>query len=692
MTKENRGRQAFIEEAREDLLPELENTLVELARNPADPELIHRTFRALHTLKGSGAMFGLEQLSELAHEMESVFDHIRNGRAGVNNHLVELTLAAKDQIQLLVDDPDAVAPATLKDLITAFRQMAPADDRDQSSPGEEQEEADKEKESSWNAYHIRFQPGRDIFRTGNNPLFLLDELQGLGTTRIIAHLEAIPLLEELDPEACYTWWDILLATDKPENIIRDVFIFVENDCELAIECLGQEIPYGQEDPAFDELSKCLSADQETDLVSLREQFAAAVPAAATDTNKTGTDPAADRPSRPTSPAARSISSMRVPAAKLDQLVNLVGELVIAQTRLSRLAEQKADAGLMEIAETIERLSNDLRENTLDIRMLPIGSSFGKFKRVVWDLSGREGKQVDLITEGAATELDKTVIERLDDPLVHLLRNSIDHGIESPAERQAAGKPRQGRIVFAAEHSGGNVVITIRDDGRGIDPAVVRDRALEKGLLAPDNSLTDKELLNLIFEPGFSTAEKVSDMSGRGVGMDVVKQNITALRGKVRVTSDKGQGTAVRITLPLTLAIIDGLRVRIGREYFIVPLGVVSECLELDGQQKPGRDRDHHQGRFINLRDQLVPFLSLREWFSINGQRPDREQVVIVAADKQLVGLIVDEVVGLQQAVIKNLGETYKDVQGLSGATIQGDGSLALILDVEPLVLKAREQT
>jgi two-component system chemotaxis sensor kinase CheA len=693
MTKEFRARQIFIEEAREDLLPELENALLELSESPSDQEVINRVFRALHTLKGSGAMFGFDRLSELAHEVETVFDNVRDGAYRVDSGLVELTLSAKDQFQLLVNDPDAVTDKAINDLIISFREISAGDLPPDQPTGDRTVPEAEPDALTWTVYHIRFKPRPGIFTTGSNPLFLLDELNELGATRVIAHTRMIPPLEAMDPEACYMWWDILLATDRELNTIRDVFIFVEDDCQLTIDPVADKIQPGQEAPIFDRLGKALFNNEALDAESLRQAALEIKTAAASTAENRRT--AAERPSGLTVErrsgkdrrmTSRSISSMRVQAAKLDQLVNLVGELVIAQTRLSRLADGKSDPTLSEIAEFIERLSNDLRENTLDIRMLPIGASFGKFKRVVWDLSVQWGKTVELVTEGAATELDKTVIERLDDPLVHLLRNSIDHGIEPPEERKRAGKPPQGKIVFSAEHSGGNVIITISDDGRGIDPDLVRSKAIEKGLLTAEAAPTENEILNLIFEPGFSTAEQISDLSGRGVGMDVVKQSITALRGKVSVASQKGRGTTITMKLPLTLAIIDGLQVKIGREHFIVPLAVVSECLEMENCLTGSR-----KNRFINLRDQLVPFLRLRDWFSIGGQPPAKEQVVIVSSEKSLVGLVVDEVIGLQQTVIKNLGETYKDIQGVSGATIQGDGSIALILDVEPLIQKAEKQ-
>lgn len=697
MEKASKARQSFIEEAREDLLPELEAALLELGNCPDDmgdnKDLINRVFRALHTLKGSGAMFGFDRLSGLAHELETVFDGIRNGHHAMGNHLVELALTAKDLFQLLIDTPESVTDENINELVHALRTIVPQQDDDTAATDNPVNgKKDLPPQSAWTVYHIRFKPRPGIFATGTNPLFLLDELYELGTARAVAHIGDIPLLEEMDPEACYTWWDILLATDSNANVIKDVFIFVEGECDLAITVIAEGLQPGDETAAFDSLENLLASGDDIDPDMLQQFFPEAAPTADADKRAgvSGVSPASGTTDSASSKrqSARVISSMRVPAAKLDKLVNLVGELVIARTRLSRLAdERRDDPALAEISEVIERLSNDLRENTLDIRMMPIGSSFGKFKRVVWDFSSQTGKEVELITEGAATELDKTVIERLDDPLVHLLRNSIDHGIEPPEERVAAGKPRQGKIIFSAEHSGGHVNITIADDGRGIDLEAVRARAVARGLLAPETALTDPELLKVIFEPGFSTASRVSDLSGRGVGMDVVKQSINALRGKVRVESEKGRGTTVRMTIPLTLAIIDGLQVRISHHHFIIPLSVVNKCLELEQQQSGSGGRK----RFIHFRDQLVPFLCLRDCFSINGGRPDKEQVVIVSAEKKMVGLIVDEVVGLQQTVIKTLGEAYKDVPGISGATIQGDGSLALILDVDSLINKAREQ-
>jgi two-component system chemotaxis sensor kinase CheA len=375
------------------------------------------------------------------------------------------------------------------------------------------------------------------------------------------------------------------------------------------------------------------------------------------------------------------NSLRVAADKLDTLVDLVGELVIVQAQISQLVSERSDPLLTALAEQLERLSADLRDSTLGIRMLPIGSAFSKFRRLVRDLSTELGKDIELVTRGEETELDKTVLERLGDPLVHLLRNSIDHGIDMPEERKAAGKRPQGLILLEAEHSGSEVLIRITDDGKGMDPDTIRRKAAEKGLIAPEAELSDKEALKLIFLPGFSTAAAVTSISGRGVGMDVVHRAIDSLRGAIEVESARGQGTTITIRLPLTLAIIEGLQVQVADGFYVIPLSLVEECVELYRRDVDESGRQ----RIINLRGELVPYIHLRRWFGLSGPSPDIEQIVITGVEGRRVGIVVDNVIGEHQTVIKSLGRVYRDVEGISGATIKGDGSLALILDVPRLV-------
>jgi two-component system chemotaxis sensor kinase CheA len=387
--------------------------------------------------------------------------------------------------------------------------------------------------------------------------------------------------------------------------------------------------------------------------------------------------------------SEELTSIRVQSEKLDKLVDLVGELVTVQARLTQVATEGTSALLLTISEEVERLTAELRDNTMSIRMLPIGTIFNKFRRLVRDLSQNLGKSVELVMEGADTELDKSVIEKLHDPLVHLIRNCIDHGIEMPDEREARQKPRQGTIRLSAAHSGAHVIIRIDDDGAGMNTEAIRRKGLEKGMIPHDAELSERELFNLVLSPGFSTASQVTDVSGRGVGMDVVKQAIEALRGTIEITSTRGQGTKIIMSLPLTLAIIDGFLTRIGDDHFVFPLSLVDECVELSAarSQKMG-ERD-----LLNVRGEIVPYIKLRDRFGMQSVRPAIEQVVIAKVDNFRVGFVVDHVVGGHQTVIKNLGRMYKGVEGISGATILGNGSVALILDVPRLIQTVeREET
>jgi two-component system chemotaxis sensor kinase CheA len=385
-------------------------------------------------------------------------------------------------------------------------------------------------------------------------------------------------------------------------------------------------------------------------------------------------------------AADQASSIRVPAEKLDYLVNMVGELVTVQSRLSQVASEGLHPQLVGIAEEVERLVSELRDTTMSIRMLPIGTTFNKFKRLVHDLSGELGKDINLVTNGGDTELDKTVIERLSDPLVHLIRNSIDHGIETPDLRLAQGKPREGTITLSATHSGANVLIEIADDGAGLNAEAIKAKAIEKGLLLPDANIPERDLFAMIFQPGFSTAQIVTSVSGRGVGMDVVKRNIDALHGKIDISSREGSGTTITLKLPLTLAIIDGLLVEIGEESFVMPLSAVEECVEL----KRSESSNNHGNNLIMIRGELLPYIILRDLFKIHGSTPSIEQIVTTQVDGRRIGFVVDQVIGQHQTVIKSLGRMYRNADEISGATILGNGRVVLILDLPKLVEKAEQ--
>ena len=488
--------------------------------------------------------------------------------------------------------------------------------------------------------------------TGTNPLLLLDELRGLGHATVAALTGGVPSLEAIDPAQTYLSWDVTLRTSQPRSAIEEVFLFVIDEMELEIERL-------------------VTGDE----------AAISAPVAKSDDPTPRSTQAVPRTPPGETHETIIADTIRVPAERLDELMDRVGQLVIAQSRLKEIAAASNDAAMKSVTEDIERLSLELRDTTMGVRMLPIGQLFGRFRRLIHDLARDHGKNIELVTVGEETELDKTVIERLNDPLIHLIRNAVDHGIEDPATRAAAGKTPLGRITLSATHIGSGVLISIRDDGRGLDRARIRARAEENGLWAPGARLTDSELFQVIFQPGFSTAREVTSLSGRGVGMDVVKRAIDGLRGNVDVASTAGQGSEITLRLPLTLAIIDGLLVRVGHGRYVIPLSAVEECVELSTEEDA-----HSRGRnFLNIRGDLVPFLRLRELFNATTP-PDRYQkVVIVSASDLRVGLVVDQVIGDHQTVIKSLSKLHANIEIFSGATILGDGAVALILDIAHLV-------
>lgn len=685
-------REMFRSEAYE-LISELENALLALEEAPADKDVINRVFRALHTVKGSGGACGFDDISHFAHQVETLYDAARNDRLQITREIINLTLAARDQIAALFDSYYQGRPAEQEvtaQIIGQVRRLLPADAAKKEQKPKTEAPAPPPVVARSATYRIRFKPSKNIFLTGTNPQNLLDELRQLGDCRIVAQLADVPPLDALDPEECHLYWDVILTTGRGIDAIRDVFIFVQDASEVKIEQLDVDgVLSGDEE--YKKLGELLvergdlSLDDIQSVTTEQKRFGELVvekglvphdrvEAALHEQQHV-------RDLRQQRQKVEEMASIRVASTKLDKLVDLVGELVTVQARLSQVAAGANNALLLSIAEEVERLTAELRDNSMSIRMLPIGTTFSKFKRVARDLSQNLGKSVELLMEGSETELDKTVIERLHDPLVHIIRNCIDHGIELPEERLRSGKPRQGTIQLSAEHSGAHVLIKIADDGAGMNGDAIRRKAVEQGLIATDAELTEKDLYALVLLPGFSTAKEVSDVSGRGVGMDVVKQAIDALRGTIEIVSVRGKGTTITLALPLTLAIIDGFLTRIGDDHFVIPLSLVDECVEL-------RHAEMHSssGRtLLNVRGELVPYITLRERFGISGERPPIEQVVITKVEGLRAGFVVDHIVGGHQTVIKNLGQMYKKVDGVSGATILGDGSVALILDVPKLL-------
>lgn len=633
----------------EELLQQIEAVSLDLETNPGDMETVNRLFRAFHTIKGSGGMFGFDAVAAFTHHVESTLDMVREGRLVITPQLISLILSAKDHIHTLLESDPAGTPALseISDRIAAeFGKIsghgAPASE---PAPVAAQQ---SEPQGPLATYSIFFRPDPAIFLSGLDPVCLLKELRTLGECSIQTHLDAVPPLEELQPDRCLLAWTVTLTTSKSDTDIRDVFIFAEDGAELRIE----RQPNTQEAIAQDELPKA----EPTPIESSKAPTAA--PAVAYK-------------------AAAAQSSVRVPSERLDRLVNLVGELVINQSRLNQAHAIDCNPELAGPVESMERLIADLRDSVLGIRMMPIGATFSRFQRLVRDLSGELGKEIDLVTEGAETEMDKTVIDQLGDPLVHLIRNSMDHGIEGPDERLGKGKSRRGTLTLTAAHEGAHVVITIEDDGRGLDKTAIRTKAVEKGLITADAQLTEQETFNLIFLPGFSTAKVISNVSGRGVGMDVVKRTIEGLRGSISLSSPEGRGTVVRLSLPLTLAIIDGLLVEIEGDRFIVPMTAVTENVELARDERLANN-----GRnAVDVRGALVPYIPLRELFEIRGREPDLEKIVIVQMEGERLGLVVDRVVGSHQTVIQSLGPFYRDIDLFSGTTIMGDGRVAMILNL-----------
>ena len=585
-------------------------------------------------------MFGFDALAGFTHHCETAFDRVRKGQVPATAGLVAVILSAQDHMRALVDGD---APKAEGDAILA-RLQAAIDEASGTAPTAPAAATRK-------GWKVAFKLPVDAMANGTNPLMLLDELRELGEATVVARTNAIPPLSQLVPTECHVGWDVTLVGDIKRDDIEDVFIFVMDDMELAIEPLE------------------VVADAEAAVeapVAIEEPVATAAAA--------GDNPAARS-------TAKAEESVRVPAGRLDALMDRVGELVIAQSRLSQLADRGQDLVLRSVSEEIERLAAELRETMMVLRMVPVGSLFSRFRRLIHDLSRDTGKTIEFVTEGEATEVDKTVIERLFDPMVHLIRNSCDHGLETPDDRAAAGKPAAGTVRLAAHQAGGEVVITIRDDGRGINRARVRAKAEANGLIQPDQPLTDHELLQMIFAPGFSTAAAVTNLSGRGVGMDVVKRTIEGLRGSIDVQSTEGEGSLIALRIPLTLAIIDGLLVRVGSGRYVIPLTAVEECIELSLE-----DDLRHRGRsLITLREKLVPFLRLRELFATDTRPDPFQKIVVVSTPQGRVGLVVDQIIGNHQTVIKPMSALHRDAATFAGATILGDGEVALILDIAQLI-------
>ena len=507
------------------------------------------------------------------------------------------------------------------------------------------------------SFYVKITPNTDFLLNGSNPLFLLEDLSELGDLKVIINSQKVPSIDIIDPLNSYVNWEVILSTEESEEEIKDVFMFVEDECTLVIEKIYNS------DILLNELFSEGLNDDNFSIVALKE----AINSEKEEKKKTATS------------TKKVENTIRINSDKVDELMNLVSQLVTTQASLSLLAENSDSPELDEIAENVEKLSRQLRDNAFGMSLIPINTMLVRFKRMIRDISSNLNKEVDFIIEGGDTELDKTIIEKITDPLMHILRNSMDHGIESTEKRLAAGKPAKGTVIFKAYYSGANVNIEVKDDGAGIDSERIRNKAIEKGVITADTVLTEQETYGLLFAAGFSTAEQVTDISGRGVGMDVVKQNITALRGEIIVDSTLGKGSVFTLKLPLTLSIIDGLLVSVEDEKYVIPLEGIQKCYETDHSMLQDNNN------ILMIDNEQIPFIDIRAEFHANSKTPDIRQTVVVNSGDKKVGLVIDSIVGEAQSVIKPLGELYKNQDIFSGSTILGDGSVSLVLDPNRII-------
>jgi two-component system chemotaxis sensor kinase CheA len=671
--------QVFFEESFEGL-DIMESGLLNLDLGAADIEEINTIFRAAHSIKGGSGSFGFTNISDFTHVVETLLDEMRDGRRAVTKPLVDLLLESVDVLRDLLSAAKAgeeADAARVSEMHRRLEETLHEKNSTEEAPGSTEEKV-SETPGSW---HIKFEPQSYLFRTGNDPFRLMHELNALGDLTTKVDTSRLPVFSEISPEDCYLTWELSLKGDVKHEQLTEVFEWVEDDCKLEITPLHVDSSNTERTNTPD------AADKSATQPILNSQFTAAPEPQdrRLGERRAGTD--RRQGERRKQAVSQESSSIRVNIDKIDSLINLVGELVITQSMLSQLS-QDMDLAIAERTrdglEQLERNTRELQESVMRIRMLPISFSFNRFPRLVHDLSSKLGKQVELKLSGEQTELDKTVLEKIGDPLVHLVRNALDHGIEFPEVRKAAGKPETGVVHLNAYHLGGNVVIEISDDGKGLDKDKILSKAREKGLVGPDEQVPEERIYDFLFQPGFSTAEQVSDVSGRGVGMDVVKRNIKDLSGTVDVRSSSGVGSTFTIRLPLTLAILDGQLVRVGDETYIIPLVSIIESLQIKPECVISISG---QAELFKLREDYLPIIRLYELFNVKPNSTDLNDglLVVVDGEGQRAGIFVDDLLGQQQVVIKSLETNYRSVKGVSGATILGDGTVALILDIPGVI-------
>jgi two-component system chemotaxis sensor kinase CheA len=677
--------QVFFEESFEGL-DAMESGLLNLDMGDVDSEEINTIFRAAHSIKGGSGTFGFTSVSDFTHVMETLLDEMRDGRRKITQIALDVLLGSVDCLREMltaIQDEDDVNESRVAEhkqaLDTELNGEAAASavptEEAVSEQGNVNDTSENTGEQGWK---IAFSPHSHLLKTGNDPVRMFRELQELGEFEVAVDLQGIPGLYDLDPEDCHLSWNLTVTGEVKRDEIDDIFDWVEDDCDMAIQSLSDHKAKVNQ-PADNVATKQSSPEPE---IAAEKNTAEVVSI----TKSEQTDTKASKAKAEKKP--KGSSSIRVDTAKIDTLINMVGELVITQSMLSLVGEDFAPNKIEQLKNGITQLgrhTRELQESVMNIRMLPISFVFSRFPRLVHDLSSKLNKKIELKLSGENTEVDKTVIELISDPLVHLIRNSLDHGIEMPADRIAAGKPETGTINLNAYHRGGNIVIEVIDDGKGLNKEVLRNKAIEKGLIEADTILTDKQTFELIFHAGFSTAEKLTDVSGRGVGMDVVRKNIQALGGNIEIDSELGKGSTIAIHLPLTLAILDGQSIAVGDERFIVPLVSIIETVNI-GESMINRVAG--KGETFRLRDEYLPIVRMHEIFSVESFKSTRLTdglIVVVEGQGMRCGLFIDDLLGQQQVVIKSLEANYRRVEGVSGATILGDGSVALILDIPGLV-------
>ena len=649
----------------------MESSLLELNQE-SDSETINSIFRAAHSIKGGAGTFGFNDVTEFTHLVETLLDEMRDGRRKIDQDDVEVLLDSVDCMRLMIEairDEVTCEDEKIAQTFILLEKTLAISSIDSNESMSTDTSNTNETTNTSHCWQIKFIPQHHLVQTGNDPLLLFNALSDLGELSVFAKTDDLPSLSDMDAEELYLTWELELISDCSEEDIKEVFEWVEDECQLIIEKKSQ--PQVVNEIAVN--ANTIEKEVPPSVEKLAETKT-------NDSEKVATK------------AKPDVGSIRVGVDKVDSLINLVGELVITQSMLSELGNDFEMSKVERLVSGLEQLlqnTKELQESVMRIRMIPISFAFNRFPRLVHDLSKKTGKEIELIISGEQTELDKTVMEQIGDPLVHLVRNAADHGIESAEIRIAAGKPAKGTITLDAYHQGGNIVIEVCDDGAGINRDVIFTKAIEKNLIDAKDVLSDSQVYDLLFEAGFSTADEITDISGRGVGMDVVKRNIQSLGGRIQVESIQGKGSTFKVNLPLTLAILDGQLVKVGSEVYIIPLIAIVESLQVESDLV---NRVSGDMVLYRLREDNVPVLPIYQLFELSAEckEVDNALLVVVEADGQKVGLMVDDLLAQQQVVIKSLADNYQQVDGISGATILGDGSVAMILDIPGMIALAKK--